>query len=56
MTMESSTLQIRRHKYFRDLNIIICVGFSTFPFYAINMNVVSLFTDSSFYVFEREIN
>ncbi|AES67348.1 transmembrane protein, putative [Medicago truncatula] len=48
MTLESSTLQIRRHEYSRYLNIVICVGFSTLPFYAINMDDVSLFTDSSF--------
>jgi len=47
MTLESSTLQIRRHRYSGDLNIVICVGFSTFPFYAMNMDVVSQFTDSS---------
>ncbi|RHN59947.1 hypothetical protein MtrunA17_Chr4g0019721 [Medicago truncatula] len=47
MTLESSTLQIRSHVYSRDLNIVICVGFSTLPFYAINMDAVSLFTDSS---------
>jgi len=41
-------VQIRRHGYFGDLNIVICVGICTLPFYAINMNVVSLFTDSSF--------
>ena len=34
--------------YSRDLNIVICVGFSILPFYAINMDDVSLFTDSSF--------
>ena len=32
----------------RDLNIVICVDICTLPFYAINMDVVSLFTDSSF--------
>ena len=50
MTLASSTLQIQR-QYFGDLNIVmlvIFVGISTFPFYAINMDVVSLFTDSSF--------
>jgi len=41
-------LQIRRHEYSRDLNIVICVGFSTLSFYAINMDDVSLFTYSSF--------
>jgi len=33
---------------FRELNIIICVGFSTLSFYAINIDVVSLFTGSPF--------
>jgi len=41
-------LQIWRYGYSRDLNIVICVGFSTLLFYAINMDAVSLFTDSSF--------
>ena len=51
MTLASSTLQIRRHEYSGDINIVILVifvGIDTFPFYAINMDVVSLFTDSSF--------
>ncbi|AES63810.1 transmembrane protein, putative [Medicago truncatula] len=48
MTLTSSMLQIRRHGYSGDLNIVICVGICTLPFYAINMDVVSLFTDSSF--------
>jgi len=50
MTLASSTLQIRRHGYSGDLNIniVICVGICTLPFYAINMDVVSLFTNSSF--------
>ena len=47
MTLASSTLQIRRHAYSGDLNIVICVGFCTLPFYVINMDVVSLFADSS---------
>jgi len=38
----------RKHGYFGYLNIVICVGICTLPFYAINMNVMSLFTDSSF--------
>jgi len=42
------SLQIRRHEYSENLNIIICVGFNTLPFYAINMDVASLFTDSFF--------
>ena len=51
MTLASSTLQIRRHEYFGDLNtvmLVIFVGIGTLPFYAINMDVVSLFTNSSF--------
>jgi len=48
MTLESSTLQIWRHGYSGDLNIVICIGFSTLSFYAINMDAVNLFTDSSF--------
>ncbi|AES65651.1 hypothetical protein MTR_2g045000 [Medicago truncatula] len=39
MTLELSTLQIRRHGYSGDLNIIISVDFSTLQFYAINMDV-----------------
>ena len=56
MTLASSTLQIRRNEYSEDFNIVmllIFVGISTFPFYAINMDVVSLFTDSSFLFFEN---
>jgi Na+/H+ antiporter NhaD/arsenite permease-like protein len=48
MTLASLTLQIRRHGYSGYLNIVICVGFCTLPFYAINIDVVSLFADSSF--------
>jgi len=51
MTLASSTLQIRRHEYSGDLDIVILVifvGICTLLFYAINMDVVSLFTDSSF--------
>jgi len=39
---------VQNNVYSGDLNIVICVGFSTLSFYAINMDVVSLFTDSSF--------
>jgi len=50
MILASSTLQIRRHKYSGDMNIVILVifvvGIDTLPFYAINIDVVSLFTDS----------
>jgi len=48
MILASSTLQIRRHEYFGDFNIVILVifvGIGTLPFYAINMDAVSLFTD-----------
>jgi len=48
MTLALSTLQIRRHGYSGDFNIVIFVGLCTLPFYAINMDVVSLFTDLSF--------
>jgi len=51
MSLTSSTLQIRRHEYSGDFNIVILVifvGICTLPFYVINMDVVSLFTDSSF--------
>ncbi|AES77189.1 transmembrane protein, putative [Medicago truncatula] len=48
MTLASSTLQIWRHGYFEYLNIVICVGICTFSLYVINMDVVSLFIDSSF--------
>jgi len=41
-------LQIRRHEYSGDMNIVIFVSIDTLPFYAINMDIVSLFTDSSF--------
>jgi len=47
MTLASSTLQIRRHDYFGDLNTVIFVGICILSFYA-NMDVVSLFTGSSF--------
>jgi len=48
MALASSTLQIRRHEYFGDMNIVIFVGIGTLLFYAINTDVVSLFADSSF--------
>ena len=47
MTLTSSTLQIQKHDYSGDFNIVIFVGLCTLPFYAINMDVVSLFTYSS---------
>jgi len=51
LSLASSTLQIRRHEYSKDFNIVILVifvGICTLPFYAINMDVLSLFTDLSF--------
>jgi len=51
MTLASSRLQIQRHEYFGDINIVILVisvGIGRLSFYAINMDDVSLFTDSSF--------
>jgi len=48
MILVSSTLQIRRHEYFRDLIIVIFVGIGTLSFYAINMDDVSMFADLSF--------
>jgi len=43
----ASTLQIRKHGYFSDLDfIILFVGI--LPLYAINLGVVSLFADLSF--------
>ena len=51
MTLASSTLQIRRHGYSGDMNIVILVifvGIGTLSFYVINMDAVSLYTDSSF--------
>jgi len=51
MTLAASTLQIRSHECSGDFNIVILVifvGIGILPFYAINMDVVSLFTISSF--------
>ncbi|AES89894.1 transmembrane protein, putative [Medicago truncatula] len=50
MTLASSTLQIRRHEYSEDMNIVILVifaGISTFPFYAINKDVVYMSFDKN---------
>ncbi|AES71711.1 transmembrane protein, putative [Medicago truncatula] len=47
MALASSTLQIRRHEYSGDMNIVILVifvGICNLPFYAINMDVVILLT------------
>jgi hypothetical protein len=56
MTIAPSTLQIRKHDYFGHLNLLkSIVDIVTFVditlFYAINSDVVSLFTDSSVLVF-----
>jgi hypothetical protein len=55
MTLASSTLQTRRHGYSEHFKFVIFVGFVTIvdslPLYAINVDAVSLFTDSSFSVF-----
>ena len=48
ITLASSTLQIRMHDYFGDFNIVIFVGLCTLPIYSINIDVVSLFANSSF--------
>jgi len=48
MILASSMLHIRIHEYFEDLNIAIFVDIDTLPFYVINMDVVSLFANSSF--------
>jgi len=48
ITLTSSTLQILRHQYSEYLVIVIFLGINILLFYAINMDVVSLFTDSSF--------
>ncbi|KEH26580.1 transmembrane protein, putative [Medicago truncatula] len=51
MTLASSTLQIRRHEYSGDVNIVILVifvGMCTLPFYAINMDVFQ-FIDTPVY-------
>ena len=47
-TLVSSTLQIRRHGYSGHFNIVIFVGICNLPFYAINMDTVSLFANLSF--------
>ncbi|KEH43743.1 transmembrane protein, putative [Medicago truncatula] len=50
MTLASSTLQIRRHEYSEDKNIVILVifvGIGTLPFYAINMDAIDEMTKPS---------
>ncbi|KAK2442487.1 hypothetical protein QL285_013679 [Trifolium repens] len=49
MILALSTLQIWKHEYFRHYSFIIFVGI--LPLYVINLDAVSLFTDSSFTVF-----
>jgi hypothetical protein len=52
MTLASSTLQTRRHRYSEHFKFVIFVGFVTLVsillLYTINVDVVSLFADSSF--------
>jgi len=48
MTFATLTLHIQKHEYMDDLNIVIFVDIYTLPLFAINMDVVSLFADSSF--------
>jgi hypothetical protein len=48
MTLMLSTLHIRSHVYFGDLDMVIFAGLSTLWYYVINMNIVNLFVDSSF--------
>jgi len=43
----ASTLQIRKHGHFGDLDFIIYI-LGILPLYAINLGVVSLFADSPF--------
>jgi len=56
MTFASSTLQIQRHKYSGDFNIVIFVGMGTLPFYAINMDVVMSLLADSFFLFLTILN
>jgi hypothetical protein len=51
MTLASSTLQTRKHRYFEHFKFVIFVGFVTLvckhlPLYTINADVVILFADS----------
>jgi len=46
----ASTLQIRKHGYFDDLDFIILFA-SILPMYAINLGTMSLFADSSPFTF-----
>jgi len=48
MTLVLSTLQIRRHEYSEDLNIVKFVGLCILLLYAINMDAVKLFANPSF--------
>jgi len=47
MTFASSTLQIQKHEYLSGLNIVVFADICTLSFYVFNMNVVSLFANSS---------
>jgi len=52
MTLLLSTLQIRIYEYSGDSNIVLLfVSICIIMFYAINMNVVSLFANAFFFVF-----
>jgi len=47
-TNSINDFKVRRHEYFRQLNIVIVVDICIFTFYAINLDVVNLLTNSSF--------
>jgi hypothetical protein len=51
MTLASLWLQIRRYEYSVYLNIVKFVEICTLPLYVINMNVMSLFANSSFFIY-----
>jgi hypothetical protein len=56
MTLVLSTLQIRMHDYSEYLNFVILIlGFviDIRTYYNINLNVMSLFTDSSLLIFSE---
>jgi len=55
MILASSILHNQKHKYSKYLNIVIFVGTCILPFDVINMNIINLFTDSSF-LFLRTLN
>jgi len=51
MILKSSTLEIRRQEYSGALNIVLFEVIDTLPYYAINMDVVSFISNSSFSFF-----